>query len=442
MELYTTTEHRSFRKAELLSGGESTTTLAFNGCTDQKWEGFGGCFNELSQAALQRMEKSARGRIYDDLFLPEGSGLHFNFCRIPIGASDYAESWYSYDEIDGDYAMEHFSIERDRRLLLPYIREALRRNPGMRFFATPWSPPAWMKYPKAYNYGTLVWTEQNLEAYALYLLRFVQAYEKEGVHISQLHVQNEPVSAQKFPSCIWTGAQLAEFIGRCLGPLFERAGVSTKIWLGTLNGPETDSRAPYTRYNDYANLVLHDPEACRYIEGVSYQWAGKYALHVTRESFPEKKYIQSENECGDGNNTWAYAKYVFELFRHYISGGVRAYVYWNMVLPLAGRSTWGWEQNALITADEDGVRYNHEYDVMKPFLSLYPARRKKARAERTFCRHGGRLRQPGWGPGAGGAEPVFQAAHLFARRTQRNAGTGLDQHPYDIRITAMEYKSW
>jgi glucosylceramidase len=368
MEIYTTTQDKDWQTSANPTQNEikPTTTLDFDGSTGQTWEGFGGCFNELCGKALDNLSGSEKGKILDDLFLPGADGLNFNFCRIPVGANDYAESWYSYDECDGDYEMNHFSIERDKKYIIPLIHEAQKRNPDIQFFASPWSPPAWMKYPKAYNYGTLVWTKKNLDAYARYLLKFTEAYENEGIHISQLHVQNEPVSSQKFPSCIWTGKQFAEFIGQYLGPLFKRCKPDTKIWLGTLNGPETDSRALYTRYNDYANLVLHDPDAYRYIEGISYQWAGKYAVDVTRESFPEKKLIQSENECGDGENTWEYAKYVYELFRNYLTGGVCAYVYWNLALPPKGTSTWGWSQNSLITIGPE-IKYNHEYYVMKHF---------------------------------------------------------------------------
>ena len=224
-----------------------------------------------------------------------------------------------------------------------------------------------MKTHRAYNFGTLIWDEPTRKAYALYLLKFVQAYEREGIAIDQLHVQNEPMSTQKFPSCIWTGPQFAEFIGRYLGPLFEENHMRTKIWLGTLNGPETDGRALHTRYNDYANYVLHDPDAYRYIEGVSYQWAGKYAVQITKNSFPEKKILQSENECGDGENTCAYANYIFELFHHYITNGVCAYVYWNMVLPPKGESTWGWRQNSMATVENGSVHFQYEYYVMKHF---------------------------------------------------------------------------
>lgn len=368
MKIYTTTKHNQWYQNDTANDEAQrvTTTLDLDGSKRQGWDGFGGCFNELSQIALLTLPEGERNAVYDNLFAQDGDGLRLTFCRVPIGASDYAESWYSHNETDGDYQMEHFSIERDQKYLLPYIKEALLRCPSMRFFASPWSPPAWMKYPKAHNFGTLVQTDENLRAYALYFLKFVHAYAEEGVKIAQLHVQNEPVSSQKFPSCIWTGEEFARFIGKYLGPLFEENGIDTKIWLGTLNGPETDERAPYTRYNDYANLVLHDPDAYRYIEGVSYQWAGKYAVSVTQESFPEKKLMQTENECGDGTNTWAYAKYVFELFRTYITNGVSAYIYWNMALAPQGRSTWGWTQNSMITIDGH-AHYNYEYYIMKHY---------------------------------------------------------------------------
>ena len=352
-------------------GGKINTNLNWGEKTGDVWEGFGGCFNELSQIALLELKDSDREKVYDNLFSKDVDGLKFDFCRIPIGASDYAEIWYSHNETEGDFEMKEFSIERDKKYLIPYIKEALKRNPNMKFFASPWSPPTWMKTPKRYNGGVLTWTEENLKAYALYLAKFVEAYKEEGINITQLHVQNEPMSEQKFPSCFWDGQQFAEFIGKYLGPLFDERGIDTEIWLGTLNGPETDWRMLFTRYNQYANVVLNDEDAYKYVKGISYQWAGKNATRQTKESFPEKRMIQSENECGDGENTWEYAKYIYELFRKYITDGVCAYVYWNMVLKPHGVSTWGWPQNSMITIDDNhNVIYNYEYYLMKHFAGF------------------------------------------------------------------------
>lgn len=368
MKIITTTQKSSWQETNLQTNDTIKSTLAITSEAEE-WEGFGGCFNELSQIALLGLSQEKRNEVYNILFDKNTDGLKFDFCRIPIGASDYAELWYSHNETDADYEMKNFSIERDKKYLLPYIKEALKRNPNMKFFASPWSPPSWMKYPKAHNFGTLVQTPENLRAYALYFALFIEAYEKEGVTISQLHIQNEPVSSQKFPSCIWTGEEFANFIANYLAPMFKERNIKTKIWLGTLNGPETDNRKLYTRYDNYANLVLHDEKAYPHIEGVSYQWAGKYAVQITKSAFPEKKIMQTENECGDGKNTWEYAMYIFEMFQHYISNGVCAYTYWNMVLPPKGASTWGWNQNSMIDITDD-YKFNYEYYIMKHFSAF------------------------------------------------------------------------
>lgn len=350
------------------TGGALGTTrkgdvnLALQGGMDQLWEGFGGCFNELGWIALGALRGADRNRILDALFDPE-DGCRFNIARLPIGASDYAAEWYSHNEQDGDLAMKHFSIARDRKHLIPYIREALQRRPRLKLFASPWSPPTWMKQPRAYNYGTMVWKPEVLEAYALYFARFVRAYQREGITIHQVHVQNEPVADQKFPNCLWTGAQLRDFIRAHLGPRFRREGLRTEIWLGTLN---TDD------YNGYTLTCLSDPMARQFIAGVGYQWAGKGAVHRTHTSWPDLRIWQTENECGDGQNTWDYARYVFGLMQHYISGGANAYVYWNMVLQEGGLSTWGWRQNSLVTVDPETRtwRFTPEYHVMRHFAQF------------------------------------------------------------------------
>jgi glucosylceramidase len=319
--------------------------------------GFGGCFNELGWQALLALPEAERGRVLDLLFQP-GCALGSRVCRLPMGASDYALAWHSYDEVDGDFELRHFSIERDRTHLLPYVREALARNPGLRLFASPWSPPTWLKQPKAYNYGTLRPEPEVLRTYADYFLKYVRACAAEGIAIAQVHVQNEPVADQKFPSCRWTGAQLRDFIRDHLGPLLAREAPDTEVWLGTLNGPFFDyalaGQPPdglTQGYDQYAGLVLADPEARRHVAGVGYQWGGKHAIERTRDSWPELRLMQTESECGDGQNSWEYAHYVFNLIRHYLRHGVEAYVYWNLVLPVGGESTWGWRQNTLVSVD-------------------------------------------------------------------------------------------
>ncbi|AEV28423.1 O-glycosyl hydrolase [Sphaerochaeta pleomorpha str. Grapes] len=359
------------------TAGQETTSsygVALNGQSYQGMLGFGGCFNELGYTALEKLDSGHRKNLMEELF-KEAS---FNVCRLPIGANDYAKNWYSLDECPGDFDLKEFSIERDKQILIPYIKEALAVNKDMVLFASPWSPPTWLKNPPVYNWGKLIWEKQYLETYAQYFVRFVQEYAKAGVQVNQIHVQNEPVANQKFPSCMWTGEELKVFIRDYLGPAFREAGIDSEIWLGTINAPGCDYRKllfdkwAEEDYDYFANTVLSDPKALSFISGVSYQWGGKIAIQRTFESWwPRIRLMQSENECGFADNTWDYAFYTWTMLKHYLTNGAESYLYWNIVLEEGGFSTWGDPQNSMVTVHQDGTyTLNPDYYIMKHFSSI------------------------------------------------------------------------
>jgi glucosylceramidase len=107
-------------------------------------EGFGGCFNELGWTSLQTLSETDRESVLHELFDP-AAGARFTYCRAPIGANDFATEAYSYDETDGDLALKDFSIVHDEKTLVPFIQAAMRYQPKLRLWASPWSPPSWMK---------------------------------------------------------------------------------------------------------------------------------------------------------------------------------------------------------------------------------------------------------------------------------------------------------
>lgn len=329
----------------------------------QKIRGFGTCFSELGALALNSLEKSEREAFLDELF--DEDKCNFNYCRTPIGASDFSLDHFSYNETDGDYEMKNFSIERDRKLLLPLIFEGLKRQKDMQMFASPWCPPLWLKTKRVYSNGTFNMTEENLRSYALYFKKYVEAYHKEGVPLIHVCPQNEPCSRQRFPSCVWTGKELAEFVGGYLGKALEELPID--IIFGTVNGPETDDRKLYTRYSDYLGVAMRDEKARKYIKGVAYQWAGKYALLETHDDYPELEIIQSESECGHGENSWEHMMYVFEMMRQYFRMGASSYVYWNIALEGDCESTWGWKQNSLIKVVDGKGTLTPEFYLMKHF---------------------------------------------------------------------------
>lgn len=348
-------EGKCWQEESVTLANDFADSLELTGVKKQKVLGFGGCFNELGWEALQLADEEARDKFLKELFSEEG--CNFNFGRVPIGANDFSLEWYSCDEADGDYGLEYFNIERDKQYTLPFIREALKYQDNFVLFASPWSPPTWMKTKRAYNYGTMRMEDEILKTYAQYFVKFVRAYEAEGVKVVQIHVQNEPVADQKFPSCVWTGEELRVFIRDYLGPVLKESELDTELWLGTINN----------EFMDYVNTVLADEKARAYLTGVGFQWAGKHAIGQVEESYPELRLMQTESECGDGKNTWAYMEYIFTLMRIYFNHGAERYTYWNMALQNGGISTWGWCQNSLCTVDPQTreLKYQPEFYLMK-----------------------------------------------------------------------------
>ncbi len=316
--------------------------------------GWGCCISEICAKAIFSLSKDKQKQVFDDLF--SGDGCGFDYCRLSIGANDFAESWYSYNETDGDYGMENFSIDRDRKYIIPAIKEAQKRSPEIEFFASPWSPPTWMKFPKVCNYGRLVQTPENLKAYALYLRKFVEEYAKEGIKISHLHPQNEFLCDHKFPSCQYSAEEMENFIANYL---IDEIGDLCEIWLGT--------NCWRDNYTPIYNTIMQNEKIRKNIKGAGFQWSATEEIQLFCEDYPDKNAVHTECECGDGKNTWGHAMHVFELYRRSSKGGARANVYWNMVLNEGGLSTWGWHQNSLITVKDGKYEKMPEYYCVKHF---------------------------------------------------------------------------
>ncbi|MEG1564227.1 MAG: glycoside hydrolase family 30 beta sandwich domain-containing protein [Bacteroides sp.] len=340
----------------------------------QQMVGFGGCFNELGWEALKLIPDAEREEIFNKMFSPAEANFSYN--RFPIGASDYAAGFYSLNETDGDFNMTNFSIARDKNCLIPYIQKAQRYNPSMTFFASPWCPPSWMKTNNHYasvsseQYNNLPLPLQSLpgttgfkmlrgylEAYALYFSKFLDAYKAEGIEVKDLHVQNEVVAEQIFPSCIWEPQDLSLFIAEYLGPRFEKENRPVNIWFSTLN----------TGNPEYMRIALQNQKARKYIKGMCFQWDGKRSIGTINKEFPALRLMQTENECGGGENNWDSALHTWELMKIYLNNGAEAYTYWNFVLQNPGVSYWGWTQNSMITIDANTrkVIYNPEFYLMK-----------------------------------------------------------------------------
>jgi len=191
--------------------------------------GFGAAFTDAACYTFNQLSPSARERLFHELFHPAEMGL--NVCRTCIGSSDYSTKVYSYDEGEADPELKRFSIEQDRQYVLPMLREARKANPEIFLFSSPWSPPGWMKSGGSMLGGSM--RRRYLPAYAHYFLKFLQAYAEAGVPIQAVTPQNEVDTDQdaRMPACIWPQEYEIEFVRDHLGPLLEKQGLSTKIWI-------------------------------------------------------------------------------------------------------------------------------------------------------------------------------------------------------------------
>ncbi len=263
--LYTSAPNAYWRPATPTTVTTTADITVNDATTYQTWDGFGGSFNEMGWDNLSMLSASERDRAMKLLF--DGTdGARFVFGRIPIGASDFAIDRYTLNETANDFTMANFSIARDRTRLILYIKAALAINPNIRLWASPWTPPTWMKDNKAFDGGNMVDNAQNLQALALYLAKFVQEYGKEGIKIEAIHHQNEPNYATGYPSCLWTPALYTKFIGMYLGPTFASQNVTAQIYLGTM------SNADAGKDTTIIGTVLADATALGYIKGFGLQW--------------------------------------------------------------------------------------------------------------------------------------------------------------------------
>ena len=341
--------------------------------TDQIIIGFGPCMSELSHEALWRLSAAKRAKVMDEIFSPEGGG--FTVIRTPIGASDFAKGFYSYCETPDDFEMKTFSTDHDDATLIPLIHEVQKRVPAnlLKIWGTPWCPPRWMKTnrnavsrPDKVNDLTeegrifegedgFVCDDAHMKAYALYFRKYFESYRAKGIPLWMVMPQNEFNSAQNFPSCTWSVGQLTKFIGCYLGPMLAGSGV--ELYFGTMERP----------YPYMLDAVLARPAYAKYVTGAAFQWDGKSALPHVRAKYPHLTYVMSEQECGNGDNSWKHALHCWDLMLHYLTNGVSVYNYWNLALQKDGVSHWGWKQNSLVVVDAatDSAAFMPEYYMLK-----------------------------------------------------------------------------
>ena len=339
----------------------------------QTMTGWGGSPNEVGMVALhtlpQAMQDSVIKALYDTVW-----GCKFNMIRLPIGCSDFSLTGYSLDDVDGDYAMNSITIDREKPMTLAFIKEAMKYNPGLKVWGSPWTAPAWMKKNKNWFGGAsvpsteceLTQTDQIFTAYALYFSKAVTLYKNYGIPFFALSYQNEPYTCQPFPSMIWpTGVKMRDFMKNYLGPRMQADHPDVELWTPTMNLNDTNMYIPMLRDSYTSNVI----KAC------CFQYQGKDVINVIHQRFPTLPLYATELQCGGGDNTWDYPmSQTFPDIKYYISNGAVGAMQWNLILEKNGHAgyNWNWSQNSMITMDTVAktITFTSQYYALK-HLSFY-----------------------------------------------------------------------
>jgi glucosylceramidase len=309
------------------------TVIVDPGKAFQVIEGIGGALTDAAAETFAKLPKEKQRELLDAYFDPV-KGIGYSLGRTHINSCDFSSGSYAYAE-PGDAKLETFSVAPDRRFRLPFIKAALATAGGpVKIFASPWSPPAWMKTNGSMLQGGKLKPEYR-DSWARYYARFVEEYEKEGVPIWGLTVQNEPMATQTWESCVFTGEEERDFVRDHLGPTLERASLSRlklMVW-------DHNRGILYER----AKAVYDDPAAARYVWGAAFHWyVGDHFdnVRMVHDAWPDKGLLFSEGTPASYDpatvNDWKWGEVYGTSILTDLQNWAAGWTDWNVLLDERG----------------------------------------------------------------------------------------------------------
>ncbi len=364
--------------------------------TGQKILGFGGSFTQASAAVLQELSAENRKKVLEAYFGDNGS--RYSLTRTHINSCDFSTYNYCYAPVSGDKNLESFSIEEDKKHLIPLIKDAAKVSiNGFKIIASPWTAPPWMKDNNDWRGGKLL--PEYQKTWAQYFSKYIEAYQSEGIDISAITVNNEPLgNDENWESMHFTPEEMNHFVLNALGPELREKHPEVSI-LGYDQNRDDELL-------EWADAMYDNPEALSFFDGTAVHWYGStfYAfpehLRYVSEKAPEKLLIQTEacidaevprwqddawywtDEAKDWGYTWApenkkhlHPKYA-PVFRYAndiidcLNNGVHGWIDWNLILNRQGGPNWAknWCIAPIIAdTDKDEIYLTPLYFVIQHF---------------------------------------------------------------------------
>ena len=345
--VYTTAENTQYRISltETLHLADFGQPLETQPCvfvdpskTFQTVIGIGGALTDASAETFAKLSKEKQQEILHQYF-DAGKGIGYTLARTNIHSCDFSSSSYTYTDAN-DAALKSFSVAHDKEFRIPFIKQAISASGGqLTLFASPWSPPAWMKDNNDMLHGGKL-KPAFYQIWADYFVKFIKAYQAEGIAVWGISVQNEPMAKQIWESCIFTAEEERDYIKNFLGPTLQKAGLGDKKLIAW----DHNRDLIYQR----ASTILDDPEAAKYVWGIGFHWyetwtgGGNIFDNVKRvaEAYPNTRLIFTEGCAESFNfskiNDWKWGETYGRNMINDFNNGACGWTDWNILLDETG----------------------------------------------------------------------------------------------------------
>ena len=304
----------------------------------QSFFGIGAALTDASAETYAKMPKDKQAEVLKAYF-DKQSGIGYTVARTNINSCDFSSDMYTYVK-DGDKELTSFNIDHDRKFKIPFIKAAMTAAGGkLDLFASPWSPPAFMKDNNDMLQGGKLKPE-FYDSWALYYTKFIKEYEKDGMPVWGISIQNEPMAKQRWESCIYTGEEERDFLKNNLGPMMEKEGLKDKkivVW-------DHNRDLIYQR----AQTLFDDPEASKYAWGIGFHWYEDWSggtpmydnIKQVHEAYPDKNILFTEG-CNEKFTTtrlqdWKLGERYGRSMINDFNNGMVGFIDWNIILDETG----------------------------------------------------------------------------------------------------------
>lgn len=302
--------------------------------TFQTFLGIGGAITDASAEVFAKLPKNKQEELLQ-AYYSKDKGIGYSLVRTTIHSCDFSSESYTY-VTEGDKELKTFNIEHDKKYKIPLLKKAIETAGGkLTLYASPWSPPAFMKSNNnMFKGGKLL--PEFYQSWANYYVKFIKSYEKEGIPVWGLTVQNEPMATQRWESCIYTAEEERDFLKNYLGPTLKKSGLNdTKITVWDHNRDLINQRS---------NTILNDPEAYKYVWGIGFHWYENWSggepmfenIRKVYDMYPNKNLLFTEgcneNFKSENYQLWKNGERYGKSMINDFNNGTLGWTDWNILL--------------------------------------------------------------------------------------------------------------